>query len=429
MSEATSLLFALPGFRVLEVSLDPDGRRRVLVESVSAEGGCPACGVASSVIKDRPVRRVKDLPHGDTALRMSVRKRRFLCPEPLCRRGSFTEVTEQLPAPARLTARLRAKVAAAICTTNRAVSDVAAEYDVAWATALRILIAAAADLLQPPVTTTRIGIDETRTRRVRWLFGEAGWRRSDPWMTSIVDLDPTTRGGIIGLAAGRSGACVEGWLSWQSNEFRAAVQVVAIDPSAPYAAGIARALSHARIVLDHFHLVLLANQMLTEVRQRVARERYGHRGRRTDPAWAHRRLLLRAGDTLGPTSLARMVTIFRDDDPTDEIGAAWGVKELLRQLLAAHGPTRYSRSETSHRLTRFLTARVNADMPETIRLATTVERRWPAIEGFLQLGVTNAATEGHNRVIKQTKRVACGFRNQANYERRIMMHNAARRAA
>ncbi len=300
MPEATSLLFGLPGFRVLDVCLDPDGCRRVLVESLAEEGGCPACGAASSVIKDRPVRRVKDLPHGDTAMRVWVRKRRFACPEPLCRRGSFTEVTEQLPARARLNARLRTKVAAAICTTNRAVSDVAAEYDVAWATAHRILVAAAADLLLPPVATRRIGIDETRTRRVRWLFGEAGWRRSDPWMTSIVDLDPSTGGGIIGLAPGRSGACVEGWLSLQSNEFRAAIAVVAIDPSAPYAAGIARALPHARIVLDHFHLVLLANQMLTEVRQRVAREQYGHRGQRTDPAWAHRRLLLRSQQP-GPT--------------------------------------------------------------------------------------------------------------------------------
>ena len=51
------------------------------------------------------------------------------------------------------------------------------------------------------------------------------------------------------------------------------------------------------------------------------------------------------------------------------------------------------------------------------------------IDGFLELGVTNARTEGHNRVIKQVKRVACGFRNQANYERRIMLHSAARRAA
>ena len=429
MSEATSLLFALPGFRVLKVSLEPDGGRRVLVESVAAEGGCPACGVASVVIKDRPVRRVKDLPHGDTALRVWVRKRRFSCRGPLCGRGSLTEVSDQLPARARLTARLRSKVAAAICTTNRAVSDVAGEYDVAWATAHRILVAASAELLHPPVPTRRIGIDETRTRRVRWLFGGAGWRRCDPWMTSIVDLDPATGGGIIGLAPGRSGACVEGWLSLQSSEFRAAIAVVAIDPSAPYAAGIARALPQARIVLDHFHLVLLANQMLTEVRQRVARQQYGHRGRGTDPAWAHRRLLLRAGNTLSTAGLARLVGIFRDDDPTDEIGAAWGVKELLRQLLAAHGPTRYSRSETSHRLHRFLAACADADMPETTRLATTVERWWPAIEGFLQLGVTNAATEGHNRVIKQTKRVACGFRNQANYERHIMMHNAARRAA
>jgi hypothetical protein len=34
----------------------------------------------------------------------------------------------------------------------------------------------------------------------------------------------------------------------------------------------------------------------------------------------------------------------------------------------------------------------------------------PEIEGFLALGVTNARTEGHNSVIEQVKRVACGFR-------------------
>ena len=54
---------------------------------------------------------------------------------------------------------------------------------------------------------------------------------------------------------------------------------------------------------------------------------------------------------------------------------------------------------------------------------------WPEIEGFLQLGITNARTEGCNCVIKQIKRVACGFWNQANYERRIMLHSAALRAA
>ncbi len=215
----------------------------------------------------------------------------------------------------------------------------------------------------------------------------------------------------------------------QSRQFRAAVQVVAIDPSAPYAAGIRRALPRARIVLDHFHPVMLGNQMVTEVRQRALREQQGRRGLKIDPAWANRRLLLRNGDQLSPQALARLKTVFKHDDPTNEIGAAWTVKEQLSHLLAAHGPTRYSRHETAHRLTRFLSACVIADVPETTRLAGTIEKWWPEIEGFLQLGITNARAEGCNRVIKQIKRVACGFRNQANYERRIMLHSATRRVA
>ena len=429
MSDRTTLLFALPAFRVLDVSLEPDGGRRVLVESLATEGGCPACGVLSGWIKDRPTSRVKDLPHGQVPLRVWVRKRRFVCAEVACARRSFTETSDQLPARSRLTTRLRRKISSAVSTTNRAMSEVGNDYDVAWWTVHRVLVAAAADVLGPAEPSPRIGIDETRARSVRWLLSEVGWRRSDPWMTSIVDLDPATRGGIIGLAPGRPGACVEGWLSRQTSAFRDAVQVVAIDPSAPYAAGIRRALPHARIVLDHFHLVMLANQALTDVRQRVAHEQHDRRGRKTDPAWAHRRLLLRAGDTLSPTALTRLTTVLGTDDPSGQLSAAWAVKELLRQLLQAHGPTRYSRHETAHRRTRFLSACVVADMPETTRLATTIERWWPEIEGFLQLGVTNARTEGHNRVIKQVKRVACGFRNQANYERRIMLHSAARRAA
>jgi len=47
MTDGTTSLLALPGFRVLEVSLEPDGGRRVLVESVEELGGCPSCGVLS----------------------------------------------------------------------------------------------------------------------------------------------------------------------------------------------------------------------------------------------------------------------------------------------------------------------------------------------------------------------------------------------
>ena len=433
MEDRTSLLFALPGYRVLDVALGVDGGREVLAEVVDSEGGCPACGVVSSRVKDRPLSRVRDVPHGVVALRLRVRKRRFVCLEALCPRRSFTQASAQLPARSRVTTRLRERVGAAVAGANRAVSEVAAECGIAWATAHRMLVLAAAAAAGPAVPTAMIGIDETRARSVRWTRegddGTGPWRRSDPWMTSIVDLDPGRPGGIIGLAAGRSGASVEAWMTLQGNDFREAVRIVAIDPSAPYASGIRRALPGARIVVDHFHLVMLANQMVTDVRQRVSRDRHGRRGRKADPSWANRQLLLRAGDRFGDKARARLDALFATDDPTGEIAAAWQCKELLRRLLAAHGPTLHSRHRTAHHLTRFLTACADAGLEETTRLATTVERWWPEIEGFLELGITNARTEGHNRVIKQIKRVGCGFRNQANYERRIMLHSATRRAA
>jgi transposase len=91
-------------------------------------------------------------------------------------------------------------------------------------------------------------------------------------------------------------------------------------------------------------------------------------------------------------------------------------------LLAQTDPQRIREA-----LWRFYDAAAAADMPETTRLASTVETWWPAILVALTEDVTNARTEGFNRIIKQTKRVACGFRNMDNYQRRIMSHIALTR--
>ena len=63
-ADAASILFNLPGDRVLSVHRDDDGHRVVLVESEEAEGACPSCGVLTCRVQARPVQRVKDLPCG-----------------------------------------------------------------------------------------------------------------------------------------------------------------------------------------------------------------------------------------------------------------------------------------------------------------------------------------------------------------------------
>src|SRR5919112_159150 len=426
MDETTSGLFGLGEDRVRGVVRVGDRVVRVVIETVEREGACPACGVLSARVKERPLVRLRDLPASGQRVQLWCRRRRLACREPACPRLSFTQVSAQVPARARLTVRLRERLAEAVAGSNRAVTDVAAEHWVSWHTAHNALVVAAAHWLPEPSPTRVLGIDETRTRTVRWILEDVGahrvWRRSKPWMTLFVDAGPTRAGGLLGLAPGRSGSCVRAWLGEQSQAFRDAVELVVIDPSAPYASGIRAALPQARIAVDKWHLVRLANDMLTEVRQRVTREQHGHRGTLEQPAWVHRRMLLTAGDRLSPRQLARLRAVLASDDPTGEIGAAWAVKERLRMLLAQADPVRIRDA-----LWGFYDAAAAADMPETTRLAGTVETWWPAVLVALTEDVTNARTEGFNRIIKQTKRVACGFRNMDNYQRRIMSHIALTR--
>jgi transposase len=193
---------------------------------------------------------------------------------------------------------------------------------------------------------------------------------------------------------GRDSTGVGTWLAARSVVWRQAVQVVAIDPSAAFRKALREQLPAAAVSADAFHLVKLANDMVTAVRQRVIREAKGRRGRLEDPAWVNRRLLLRAGDRLSPTALARLKATLRVDDPTDEIGAAWGI-----------------------------------NMPETDRLYATIAAWWDAIEVLIVTGVTNARTEAANTSIKQIKRTGRGYRNPANYRARILLASAARTAA
>ena len=136
----------------------------------------------------------------------------------------------------------------------------------------------------------------------------------------------------------------------------------------PFRKALREQLPHAAISIDPFHLVKLANDMVTHVRQRVVRDRTGRRGRGIDPAWTNRRLLLRAGDTLSPRALARLKATLRADDPTDEIGAAWGVNEQLRRL-----PTSGSLAEAQENRMRLGAFVLAADMPETDQLWATID--------------------------------------------------------
>jgi transposase len=165
------------------------------------------------------------------------------------------------------------------------------------------------------------------------------WVRTDGYDTGFVDLAGDR--GLLGQVEGGTSACVIEWLEARTPEFRAVIRYVAIDPAAVYAKPI-RAhddagellLPDATLVVDHFHLVKLANDAVTKVRRRVIWEQKGRRGRKIDPAWANRRRLLTAKEHLSHQAFAAMWNSLIDSHPSAHILTAWIAKEELRALLA-----------------------------------------------------------------------------------------------
>lgn len=419
--DAASLIFNLPDYRVIDAIDLPDGRRRIEVET-TGPAGCPGCGVVAGRVHSRRRQLVRDIP---VAGRVEVvwRKRRWFCDEARCGRGTFAESTEQVPARARSTSRLRAALLAAVIESGRAASETARAYGVSWWLVQTALTAAA--ILLPDIDArpaARLGIDEHRYRSVRFFRQPGGaWRRFEPWMSTIVDIDT---GQVIDVVEGRDSTAVGTWLAARSEAWRDGVEVVAIDPSAAFRKALREQLPRAAVSVDAFHLVKLSNDMVTAVRQRLAREHKHRRGRGIDPSWANRRLLLRGADTLTQRGWARLHAVFAADDPTDELSAAWAVKEHLRLLLRAG-----NLAEAHEAKMQLGLAVIAADLPEATRLFDTICAWWDAIEVLIVTGATNARTEAANTSIKHIKRTGRGFRNQTNYRTRILLTSAARRAA
>ena len=95
---------------------------------------------------------------------------------------------------------------------------------------------------------------------------------------------------------------------------------VIIDLSASFASGVRDGLPDATLVADRFHVIALANQAVSAVRQRVVREQEGRRGRKVDPAWRVRRRLLAGHEHLRPETFEKMWNALIDTgDPGLEI--------------------------------------------------------------------------------------------------------------
>ena len=404
-SASGSVLLGLDGFEVLAAQV-VGGEWLLEVQTTAIMVGCQGCGMRAELHGRRRV-RVRDLPIGGRPVVLAWCKRIWRCVEPACGMRTWTEQRTAIRPRAVLTERARAEACRRVGKDAHAVAAVARDLGVGWATIMRAVADHGTQLVDDPTRldgVAALGLDETS-------FLKATRRAPTRYVTGLVDLEG---GRLLDVVADRTRAAVGGWL--------AQVATVALDPWRGYASALVGPLGHARVVVDHFHAIKLANTAVDQVRRRTQQATLGHRGRKPDPLYRSRKLLLTAAEQLTQRGRVRLRAGLGAGDPTGEVAAAWQGKELLRAVYAAVGMTAARAA-----LERFYRWADGVGVAELSRLARTV-RAWEAeiLAFHSTMGCSNGPTEAMNLLIKKVKRVGHGFRNFANYRLRLLLHCGVR---
>jgi transposase len=418
--DTTSLcaaLFGLAGFEVLAAA-DAGGEVELLVQTTADLVGCPACGAVARA-KDRRPSWVRDLPLGGRPVVLCWWKRVWSCPHSRCEIRTWTEQHSAIAPRAALTERARAWAFEQVGAADAAVSRTAATLGVAWWTVMRQVIDRGTpeidnpDRLAPSQSpVTAVGVDETAYLR-------ANATRSTTFATGVADLTPQRPARLLDVVEGRSGSVLDDWLGERDADWRAAIATASLDPFRGYATALSSQLPDAVRVLDPFHVVRLGLAAVDDVRRRVQQHTLGHRGRNRDPLYGIRRLLRRHRTRLSTKARARLEAGLIAGDPDGETTLAWTVAQQLMDLYRLDDPA------TARTCVEQLIADLrDCPIPELARLGRTLHA-WHVelCAHFDHPTVSNGPTENLNLKIKNTKRIARGYRNFDHYRLRLLLNH------
>jgi transposase len=242
---------------------------------------------------------------------------------------------------------------------------------------------------------------------------EIAVQKGPRYLTVVLDLET---GAVVFVGDGKDGAALEPF--WRRlRRSHARIEAVAIDMSAAYANAVKTNLPAATLVFDHFHIVKLMNEKLSDLRREVQREAEAQEKKVLKGT---RWLLLMNSENLDEEKgqPERLRAALEMNAP---LAAAYYLKEDLRQLWNQDG-----KSEAELFFDGWLDRARGSGVPILAGLADTLDDHRKGILAWYDHPITTGPLEGTNNKIKVLKRRAYGFRDTEFFKLKILALHESR---
>lgn len=353
---------------------------------------CPVCGSHNSIGRGRVVRRWRSLPIGGRPVMIQLGVGRVGCRE--C--GAVRQTRVDFADPRCSYTRAFERYALEL-SRRMTIQDVARHLGISWDVIKQ---------MQKRDLRRRFGRPRLSHLR-RIAIDEIAVRKGHRYLTVVLDL---TSGRVVFVGQGKAGEALEPF--WRRlRRAGAQIEAVAMDLSPAYISAVESQLPTARIVFDHFHVVKLMNQALSDLRKSVQRVAVGLQ---KQVIKGLRWVLLKNPEHLDEEhrERERLEEALRLNAP---LAAGYYLKEDLRQLWDQPDKS------TAHRLLQDWIGRAVATGARPLRkFARTLGRHAAGILAWYDFPISSGPLEGINNKIKTMKRQAYGFRDMEFFKLKIL---------
>ena len=251
--------------------------------------------------------------------------------------------------------------------------------------------------------------EKIRLRDLRLLaVDEICIGRGHRYLTVVLDL---VSGAVVFVGDGKGAdALTPFWKRLHSSH--AKIDAVAMDMSPAYIQAVKKNLPLAAIVFDHFHIIKLFNEKLSDLRRELYREATELMQKKVMKGT--RWLLLKNPENLDDSAneTARLQEALRLNQP---LATAYYMKEDLRQIWL-----QYDKESAQTLLDDWVRRAEKSGIPILIKFAHTIGSHRTGILAFYDHNaISTGPLEGTNNKIRVLQRKAYGFRDKEFFKLKI----------